>query len=263
MRIRAAILSLLCGLATASGARAANRDEVRIDGHINAAIAGQLHDALARGDHTIRVTSGGGDPLPSLALARDIRRHHTTLIVDGVCAGACADFLFPAAAKRNVMPDALVIFSATATALLALAPPEKASSLDADYATAASQEKALISDTGNNQALLLEPLLRLDPSCYSLTSKNASGKSYINYRSEFVGWVPSRAYLAHAGIRVAGFWPTTSAQFQAAMKSAFPGGARGNVAFSGPDAPSSIPSLLAHLKAVPQCDSGLPGDRHR
>src|SRR5579872_711017 len=122
MRIPAIILLLLYGL---SYARAANADELRIDGHINAAVAARLHDALGHGDHTIRVTSGGGDPLPSLALARDMKRHHTPMIVDGLCAGACANFLFLAAAKRTVMPGALVIFSGTATALLALVPPEK------------------------------------------------------------------------------------------------------------------------------------------
>ena len=160
-----------------------------------------------------------------------------------------------------VMPDALVIFSSTATASLALVPSEKAGTLDAGIMPTAREETSLISDAGVDQALLLEPLLRLGLSCYSLTSKNASGKSYVNYRSNYVGWVPSRAYLAHAGIKVGGFWPATAAQFQAAMKSAFPGGARGNVAFSGQDAPSRIPSLLARLKAVPQCDTGMPANR--
>ena len=157
MRAGAAILSLLCSLGAASAARAANTDELRIEGHINAAIAGQMHDALGHGARAIRVTSGGGDPLPALALARDMRRHHTTLIVDGVCAGACANFLFPAAAKRTVMPNALVIFSGTATALLALVAPEKTGTLDAGYAPTALQEKTMLSDAGVNQALLLDP----------------------------------------------------------------------------------------------------------
>jgi hypothetical protein len=256
MRMWAVILSLICGIA---GANAAKADEVRINGHINAAIAAQLHDVLSHGERTIRVTSGGGDPLPSLALARDIRRYHASLIVDGVCAGACANFLFPAAEKRTVMPDALVIFSGTASALLALVPPEKLNTLDADYAPGALQEKALMSETSVNQNLLLEPLLRLGLSCYSLTSKNATGKSYINYRSDFVGWVPSRADLVRAGVRAGGFWPTSDAQFQAAMKSAFPGGARGNIAFAGQT--SNAAPLPARLKAVPQCDTGLPGER--
>jgi hypothetical protein len=45
------------------------------------------------------------------------------------------------------------------------------------------------------------------------------------------------------------------------MKSAFSGGARGNIAFAG-EAPGAA-ALLARLKAVPPCDTGLPGDRHR
>ena len=261
MTIKAAALSLLCILAAISGARATNPGEMRINGHIDTAIAGQLHAAIAHGEHTIHVTSTGGDPLPTLALARDMRRYHVTLVVDGVCAGPCANYLFPAAAKRMVTQGALVIFSSTATSLLAMLPAAKTNTLRNDYTSTAIQEETLLSSAGVSQALLLEPLRRLRISCYSLTSRDASGKSYINYRSEFLGWVPSRAYLAHAGVEIAGFWPMTIPQFQAALKSAFPGGARGNIASFGPDTPASVPSLVARLKAVPQCDAGLPAGR--
>lgn len=261
MPIRTTLLSLLAVLAAACGAQAAGTDALRINGHIDAAIANQMHDALGHGGHAIRVTSAGGDPLPVLALARDMRRAHATLIVDGLCAGPCANYLFPAAAKRTILTGGLVIFSGTATSALAMVPPAMGNSLAANYAPTAMQEKSLFTEAGINQALLLEPQLRLETRCYSLTSHDVSGKSYINYRSDFLGWVPSRAYLAKAGIRTDGFWPATAEQFQIAFKNAFPGGARGNIATFGPASPSSAASLLARLKAVPQCDKGLPGKR--
>ena len=261
MLIRMTLLSLLTVLAAACGAQAADTDALRINGHIDAAIAGRMGDALGHGGHAIRVTSAGGDTLPALALAHKMRRTHAALIVDGVCAGPCANYLFFAAAKRTVLPGGLVIFSGTATSALAMVPPAMGNSLAANFAPTALREKALLSAAGVNQALLLEPQLRLETHCYSLTSRDASGKSYVNYRSNFLGWVPSRAYLAKAGIPVDGFWPATVPQFQAAFKRAFPGGARGNIASFGPAGPSSPASLLARLKAVPQCDTGLPGRR--
>jgi hypothetical protein len=120
--------------------------------------------------------------LPALALARDMRRNHAALIVDRLCAGPCANYLFPAAAKRTVLTGALVIFSGTATSALAMVPPAMDNSLAANYAPTSVQEKALLSDAGIGQALLLEPQLRLETRCYSLTSRDASGKSYVNYR---------------------------------------------------------------------------------
>lgn len=249
------ILAILFGLSGMAHAAAADQAELRIDGHITAAIATKIHAALARGPHIVHVTSTGGDQLASLALARDIHSVHATLIVDGICGGPCANYLFPAAAKRSVSPGGLVIFSGTATAALAMVPPDKANTVGDGYAKAAREEKALFGEAGLDPALLLEPQLRLHPICYSLTSKDAAGKSYINYRAEFIGWVPSRAYLARAGVRTEGFWPANPGQFQTALQKAFPGGVRGAIASFGPSRPGRAASLQAALKAVRACDT--------
>ena len=247
-------LSLACFLLAAPATWADNSAEIRISGHINAATAAEVHTALAE-PRVVRITSSGGDQMPALAIARDIRRAHATLIVEGLCGGPCANYLFPAAAKRTVLPGALVIFSGTATSALAMVPADKAGMVGADYAKASLEEKALFADSHVSPTLLLEPQMQLHPSCYSLTSKDAAGKSYINYRADFIGWVPSRAYLAHAGIRVEGFWPTSPAQFQTILQNAFPGGARGNIASFGPASPGSLTSLMTSLKAVRACDA--------
>jgi hypothetical protein len=247
------VLALLFSLAGV--ARAADQTELRIEGHITAAVAAKIHEALAQGSRVIRITSTGGDPLASLALARDIRLAHASLIVDGICGGPCANYLFPAAAKRSVLPGGLVIFSNTATAALAMVPPDKAKMVGSNYTRTAAEEAIFFKEASLNPALLLEPMLRLHPTCYSLTSKDTAGKSYINYRADFIGWVPSRAYLARVGVRSEGFWPATPSQFQAALGQVFPGGARGAIANSGPSRPGKAQSLLAALEAVRACDA--------
>ena len=233
----------------------ADGEELRINGHVNAAMAAAMHTALAHGPRVIRVTSSGGDQLAALALARDIRHARASLIVDGICGGPCANYLFPAAARRSVMPGSLVIFSGTANSALAMVPADKAGQVGGDYAKAAAEEKTLMGEVGVNPALLLEPQLQLHTSCYSLTSKDAAGKAYINYRADFIGWVPSRVYLARAGLRLEGFWPANPAQFQAAFQNVFAGGARGAVASFGPEGSGKPASLLAALKSVRPCDA--------
>ncbi len=149
-----------------------------------------------------------------------------------------------------------MIFSETASARLAMAPTNQTTSLNRDYAVEARQEKDLLAASGVSPALLLEPMLQLHPSCYALTSHDTAGKAYVNYRSDFVGWVPARAYLERAHVRMEGFWPATAAQYQPAFQKAFPGGARGAIALFGPSRPSGMASLQARLKAVPRCDTG-------
>lgn len=249
---RIALAILVC---LASRAWAQDGSELRINGHINAALTAQMHTALAHGRHVIRISSSGGDQLPALALARDMRRAHASLIVDGICGGPCANYLFLAAARRSVMPGSLVIFSGTAASALAMVPPDKAVLVGGDYAKAAAEENALMAEAGVNAALLMEPQLQLRTSCYSLTSKDAAGKAYINYRADFIGWVPSRAYLARAHVPVEGFWPANPAQFQSAFQHAFGGGARGNIASFGPVSPGKPASLMAALKSVRPCDA--------
>ena len=254
MTFRQLVASLLFAGLALKGAHAAQPDAFRITGHIDARIAKLAQEALERGVRTIRITSGGGDTLPALALARDIRKHHAALTVEGICGGACANYLFLAATKRTVRPGAAGDLLRHRQREAGDGAAAKAATLNRDYAPAARQEIALAAEAHVNQALLLEPMLRLHPSCYALTSHDTAGRSYVNYRSDFVGWTPSRAYLARAGVRVGGFWPANKAQFQAAFRRAFPNGANGKIAEFGPGHPSNLAALKKRLKAVPQCN---------
>lgn len=232
--------------------------EIPLAGHISADMASRFHAALKDGKpHTVRISSSGGEDAPALAIAADIARTRSALVVDGICAGPCANYLFMAAARRTVQPGALVIFTASASSRLAMVPQPRRKELSGIYENSARQENQLLRDRHGNAALLLEPQLGLGTSCYSLTSRDTAGKAYINYQSQFVGWTPSRAWLARAGAGVAGFWPDTNAQFQAALQKAIPGGARGAAIYSATKAPATEEALLNRLAAIPECDTGL------
>jgi hypothetical protein len=268
MTRNSAILSFFCIAiavfdAATSLAQSVGATEVPLNGHINADMAARLHAVLNDGkSHVLRVNSSGGEDAPTLALAEDIRRNHVPVIVDGLCAGPCASYLFIAASRRTVQSGALVIFAASTTSRLAMVPPARAKEVGGDYTRIAQAEKQFLIDAHANAALLLEPQLQLQTQCYSLTSRDRGGKAYVNYKAGFIGWVPSRTYLARAGVPVHGFWPDTVGQFQTTLKNAFPGGVRGNIAYAGVTAPSATATLLARLKAVKECDAGLPSRTH-
>ena len=255
-------LLMFCLTATIGAARSATPPvggELPITGHIGADIAARLHVLLGDGKaHILRVNSSGGDDLPALSLAQDIRQSHSTLIVDGLCAGPCANYLFVAASRRIVQPGALVIFSSSATSRLAMVPAARSKDVADNYASTAAQERQLLAGTRVDPALLLDSQRQLGIDCYSLTSHNPAGKAYINFKAQFIGWVPSREYLAHVGIKSEGFWPGAALQFQTALQNAFPGGARGNIAYSGVIRPAPSATLLAELGKTRECDEGLP-----
>ncbi|MES2254577.1 MAG: hypothetical protein V4559_05980 [Pseudomonadota bacterium] len=250
---------MLCGAAPLAAQAIPGGAEIPLSGHIGAGMASRLHLLLSDGKpRIVRVTSSGGEDIAALAIARDIARSRTAIVVDGICAGPCANYIFMAAARRTVQPGAVVIFTASATSRLAMVPSQRRSEISAIYENAARQEKQLLQDARGNAALLLEPQLGLGTTCYSLTSRDNAGMAYINYQAQFVGWSPSREWLARAGINVAGFWPDNDAQFQAALQKAIPGGARGHIAYVAAKSPVNEAALLRRLQGMPECDSGLP-----
>ena len=63
--------------------------------------AAQFATALGSGADTVRVTVTGGDLASGLAIGRTIHDRKLSLLIDGACAGPCADYWFPAASSRR------------------------------------------------------------------------------------------------------------------------------------------------------------------
>lgn len=62
---------------------------------------GQFASVLGSGADTVRVTVTGGDLASGLVIGRTIHDRKLNLLIDGACAGPCADYWFPAAASRR------------------------------------------------------------------------------------------------------------------------------------------------------------------
>ena len=57
----------------------------------------------------LRITSGGGDAWVTLELARALRGRLDLIVVDGLCASSCANYLVPAAKRVRIEPHSYVL----------------------------------------------------------------------------------------------------------------------------------------------------------
>ncbi|MBS2532236.1 hypothetical protein KGQ20_05575 [Catenulispora sp. NF23] len=74
---------------------------VALVGTVTPDSAAQFASALGSGANTVQVTVTGGDLAQGLAIGQTIHDRKLSLLIDGACAGPCADYWFPAAASRR------------------------------------------------------------------------------------------------------------------------------------------------------------------
>jgi hypothetical protein len=154
LRAGLCIAVLACTGAPLSAQAPASNADIPISGHISTDMANRVHAALKDDKpHTVRVNSSGGEDAPALAIAADIARTHSTLVAEGICAGPCANYLFMAASRRTVQPDALVIFTASASSRLAMVPQARRKEVSSLYENTARQERQLLRDRHASAAL--------------------------------------------------------------------------------------------------------------
>src|SRR5687768_13243998 len=107
-----ALAAALLGLMSCSG-KAGSAPPVSIVGELNSASVSAARAQLAAQPppRTLRVRSAGGQPEAAISLADALREHQATLVVDGYCLGACAQYLFMSAPRREVTRGSLVGFN--------------------------------------------------------------------------------------------------------------------------------------------------------
>jgi predicted lipoprotein with Yx(FWY)xxD motif len=74
---------------------------LQLVGTVTPGSAGEFATALGSGATTVQVTVTGGDLASGLAIGQSIHDRKLNLLIDGACAGPCADYWFPAAASRR------------------------------------------------------------------------------------------------------------------------------------------------------------------
>jgi hypothetical protein len=70
-------------------------------GTVSPGSAAEFTSVLGPGANVVRATVTGGDLASGLAIARTIHDRKLSLLIDGACAGPCADYWFPAASSRR------------------------------------------------------------------------------------------------------------------------------------------------------------------
>lgn len=83
---------------------------LRMTGEIVDADAKPMLAYLRKGVETIVVRSGGGSVVGALSMAKEINQRRIHVIVDRYCLSSCANYLFVAAARKSLLPGAVLGF---------------------------------------------------------------------------------------------------------------------------------------------------------
>lgn len=106
---RAAEASAVCADRTAIHYAAAE-NVLCINGPID--VEGRMRDAVIKRDYRPRLIvvarSDGGSLAGAIDMAEHLRRFRYSIVVDGICASACAQFLFMAAEQKVIRADGIV-----------------------------------------------------------------------------------------------------------------------------------------------------------
>jgi hypothetical protein len=199
------------------------------------------------------VNSFGGEELAAIRIGEEIVRRDITLVVDGACMSACADYLFLPARHRKVAPYSLVAFHHTSVSLLAMIPPDARANVAGYNKVAQLRAERFFADRKLPLSLLLEPQIAVRTRCYTLLKGKTPGQAEIAYQSEFVAWMPSRDYLKDSGIAFEGYWPETLDDFHTSWERLFPKGGKGRLAIGIHSHLLSESALRADLQKIPLC----------
>jgi hypothetical protein len=189
-----------------------------LEGPVDEAMRQQFQAAVeSRPITAVRITSNGNrtrnNPrnMPALWMADAIRERGIEVIVRGMCAESCANYIFVAGRKRRVEQNSLVLFGPSVTTLQGtrqvigdLFPPDfepMFRSLDG----LVSAEQRLFELRGAPLALLRDSSLARQPNCLVFYRTHGTTPQSFSVSLTYAAWVPSRQYLADAGLEMEGY----------------------------------------------------------
>jgi hypothetical protein len=184
---------------------------LELRGVIDAAMRERFEQAVVAGKvTTIRITSQGGGFLDALQMAAVIQARGIDVVVRDFCTGACANYIFVAGRKRRLERRSLVGFMTTlksnGTMLVkAIETLEMDNPVQQAMGQLSSVEEQLYRQRGVSPALLLDPHIAMQPIC-AIVRRQGAGLTW-NMTTQYIMWVPGRAYLKAAGVEFEGDWP--------------------------------------------------------
>jgi ankyrin repeat protein len=189
---------------------------LELRGPIDAVMRQRFEEAVAAGGlTTVRITSPGGEIVHALRIGAIMQARDIDVIVHDLCAGACAQYIFIAGRKRRLERESLVGFMNTiksSSIVLAMATEalQVRNTVSATAERLVALEEELYRKRGVSAALLVDPMVALQPRCVLL--KREGTAMGWNTTSNYMMWVPSRDYLTAAGVEFEGDWPKSDFQ---------------------------------------------------
>jgi hypothetical protein len=153
-----------------------------------------------------------------------VHQHGLRVVVAKACFSGCAQFVFAAARERVILPDSLVVFHNTRSSIARLGVQLRSPDTD-DFQRAADADAALeqkfYAELGLVTALLYEPQLEVNTICVRFARDPQGRARDLEFKSSFIGWVPTRSLMTQAGLTFSGFWPDNPLTFHHAFGQVF------------------------------------------
>ena len=150
---------------------------------------------------SVVISSPGGDAVESLIIARQIRRRKASVVVDGYCLSACAQYIFVAGVKKVIRPNAIVGFHGTPTSMyqnLKNSPLSKKSRL---FRKSAENEQQFYKQIGVDQVLLSLSVQALEPKCVVQIAHTSQDEvKHYGVVTAYSAYVPDKETLNLLGV---------------------------------------------------------------
>jgi hypothetical protein len=182
-------------------------DTLSIRGTINDQSAADFLRLINPNIKEIRLTSLGGLAEPAIKIGAEIRARNLRVVVDRYCFSACASYIFLGSTSRSINPFSLVAFHNTGSSISEFNFAKADQEVHARYAAEAALEASYYQSVGIDTAWLYRPQLEIRTKCYSFRPGSQKTSFDLIYLSDFSVWIPSRAFLAQAGVTFSGYWP--------------------------------------------------------
>ena len=223
----AALLGLLafawCGNAHAQENRydeicadrpAVDRDTLYFCGRLDGEFVKFLSANVSPEIRTLTVTSYGGQFHAARNALEIIEAKGLRIVVEGVCASACAQFLFIPASRGEVLPGAILVMHTSSTSMRAMRLRKDWSEYERLLPlmdAAAQEEMAFYLERGLDPQLLLAPALAMQIACVSEKVDWTEPQwPKVDYFARYLWWAPRKAELERFGMKPKdGFWIET------------------------------------------------------